>query len=70
MAKSLGYKKKVTAIFAKVKHLIQRFQAAATEDRIIWDSITLDVALDLLHNDFEMTIALFFYLGNKNLKEI
>ena len=30
----------------------------------------LVVALDILHNYFEMTIASLFYLGNKDLEEI
>lgn len=70
IAKPLGYKKKATAIFAKVKHLIQCLQAAVTEHRTIWDSITLVVAFNSLYNDFEMTTAPFLHLGNKNLKEI
>ena len=35
ITKPLGYKKKATAIFAKVKHLIQYLQATVTEYRII-----------------------------------
>lgn len=70
VAKSLGYEKKATAIFAEVKHLIQRLQGAVTEHRTIWDSITPDVALDSLHYDFEMTTAPLLHSGDKDLKEI
>lgn len=37
---------------------------------MIWDSITLVVVFDLLHNDFEMITTLLLYLGNKNIEEI
>ena len=70
VAKPLGYEKKSTAIFAEVKHLVQRLQAAVTEHRTIWDSITLVVALDSLHDDFEMTTAPLLYSGDKDLEEI
>lgn len=30
----------------------------------------LNVAFDLLHNDFDMAITPLFYLGNKDLEEI
>lgn len=40
------------------------------EHRTILDSITLVAALDSLYDDFEITIALFFYLGNKDFEEI
>ena len=35
VAKSLGYEKKATTIFAKVKQLVQQLQSAITEQRII-----------------------------------
>lgn len=70
MTKSLRYKKKVSIIFVKVKHFIQYFQIVIIEYKTIWDSITLIVALDLLYNNFEMTIASLFYLGNKDFEEI
>lgn len=70
IAKPFRYKKKATTIFAEVKHLVQRLQGAVIEYKTIWDSITLVVALDLLFNNFEMTIAPLFYLNNKDLEEI
>lgn len=70
VAKPLRYEKKVTAIFAEVKHLVQRLQGAVTEHRIIWDSITLVGALDSLHDDFEMTTAPLLHSGDKDLEEI
>ena len=70
VAKPLGYEKKATTIFAKVKQLVQRLQSAVTEQRSIWESITLVVAVNLLHNDFEMTTAPLLYSGNKDLEEI
>lgn len=70
MAKLLGYKKKITAIFAKVKYLVQHFQAAITEYRTIWDSITLVITFNSLYNDFEMTTTSLLHSSNKDLKEI
>ena len=70
VAKPLGYEKKATTIFAEVKQLVQRLQSAVTEERTIWESITLVVALDSLHDDFEMTTAPLLHSGDKDLKEI
>ena len=70
VVKPLGYEKRATTIFAEVKQLIQRLQSAVTEHRTIWDSITLVIALDLLHDDFEMTTAPLLHLGDKDLEEI
>ena len=70
VVKPLGYEKKATTIFAEVKQLVQRLQSAVTEHRRIWDSITLVVALDSLHDDFEMTTAPLLHSGDKNLEEI
>lgn len=70
MIKLFRYKKKATAIFVEVKHLVQYLPGAVTEQKTIWNSITLVVALDSLHNDFEMTIAPLFHLDNKDLEEI
>lgn len=70
IAKSFRYKKKATTIFAEVKQLVQRLQLALTEQKIIWKSITLVIALDFLHNDFKMTTALLLHSGDKNLEEI
>lgn len=61
IAKPLRYKKKVTAIFAKVKHLVQHLQVVIMGHKTIWDSITLIVALDSLHNNFEITTAPVFH---------
>ena len=36
----------------------------------MWNSITHVIALDSLHDDFEMTTALLLYSGDKDLKEI
>ena len=68
--KPLCYEKKATTIFAKVKQLVRRLQSAVLEQRTIWESITLVVALDSLHNNFEMTTALPLHSGDKDLKEI
>lgn len=70
MVKLFGYKKKVTAIFAEVKHLVQQLQAAVIEHRTIWDNIIFVIALDSLYNDFEMTITPLLYLSNKDLEKI
>ena len=70
VAKPLGYKKKATTIFAKVKQLVQQLQSAVTEQKTIWESITLVVALKLLHDNFEMTMAPFLHSSNKDFEEI
>ena len=53
-----------------MKQLVQRLQSAVTEHRTIWDSIILVVALDSLHDDFEMTTAPLLHSGDKDLEEI
>ena len=50
--------------------LIQRLQSAVTEHKTIRESIILIVALDLLHNDFEMTTTPLLHSGDKYLEEI
>ena len=68
--KPLGYEKKATTIFAEVKQLVQRLQSTVTEHRSIWDNIILIVALDSLHDDFELTIMPLLHFGDKDLEEI
>ena len=46
--KPLGYKKKATTIFAKLKALIQRLEAAVTPPQTIWDIMVIIIALDSL----------------------
>ena len=70
MAKPFRYKKKVIAIFIKVKYLIQYFKVVVIKNRIIRDSIMLVIILDSLHNTFEIKTVLLFYSCNKNLEEI
>lgn len=70
VAKPLGYEKKATTIFAQIKQLVQCLQLVVTEQKTIWENITLVVAFDSLHDDFEMTTALLLYFGNKDLEEI
>lgn len=65
----MGYKKKATFIFTEVKKLVQYFQLAITKDWTIWDSITLVVTLNFLHN-FEIKITSLLHLNNNDLKEI
>lgn len=43
---------------------------AVREHRIIEENITLVIALNFLHDDFEMTIALLLHLSNQDLEEI
>ena len=70
IVKLLGYEKKATTIFAEVKQLVQRFQSTLTQHRTIWNSITLVVAFESLHNEFEMTTAPLLHLGDKDIEEI
>ena len=41
-----------------------------TEQRTIWECITLVVAFDSLHDNFEMTTAPLLHSGDKDLEEI
>ena len=70
VAKPFGYEKKANTIFAEVKQLVQRLQSAVTDQRTIWENITLGIVIDSLHDDFEMTMALLLHSGDKNLEEI
>lgn len=70
MIKPLRYKNKAIVIFAKLKHLVQRFQRAVIEHKMIWDSIILIVVLNSLYNNFEIIIVFFFYSDNKDLEKI
>ena len=70
VVKLLGYEKKATTIFAEVKQLVHHLQSAVTEQRTIWNSITLVVALDSLNYDFEMTTAPLLHSGDKDIEEI
>ena len=70
VVKLLGYEKKVTTIFAEMKQLVQRLQSTVTKNRTIWDSITLVIALDSLHDNFEMNTRLLLHSGDKDFKEI
>ena len=53
-----------------MKQHVQRLQFAVTEQQTIWDSITLVVALDSLHDDFELITSPLLHLGDKNIMEI
>ena len=50
--------------------LVQRLQLAVTEQRTIWESITLVVTLDSLHDNFEMITAHLLHSDDKDLEEI
>ena len=70
VSKSLGYKKKANTIFAEVKQLVQWLQSAVTKYRTIWESLILVLALDSLHDNFEITTACLMHFGDKNLEKI
>lgn len=70
IAKSFGYDKKINTIFAEVTQLVQRLQLAVTEQRTIWESITLVIAFDKLHDDFEMITTPLLHFSDKDLEEI
>ena len=70
VAKPLGYEKKAITIIAEVKQLVQRLQSTVIKQRTIWESITLVVALDSLHDDFEMTTVPLLHSDDKDLEEI
>lgn len=70
VTKLLGYDKRAITIFAELKQLVQRLQSTVTKYGTIWDSITLVISLDFLHNDFKMANAPLLHSSNKDLKEI
>ena len=49
---------------------MQNLHLIVIEQRTIWESITLIVLLDFLHDNFDITTTTFFHFGNNNLKEI
>ena len=53
-----------------MKKLVQRIQSAVMEHQTIWDSLTLVVVLDSLHDNFEMTTTPLLHFGDKDLEEI
>ena len=69
VTKPLGYNKKANIIFAKVKQLVQTLQSIVTKQKTIWESITLVITLDSLHDDFEMTSIPLFYSSYKDLEK-
>lgn len=52
--KPKGYEKTITSIFADVRLLTKRLRAALTPNRDIYDSIAILIALDSIHDDFEI----------------
>lgn len=70
IVKPLGYKKRTTTIFGEVKQLVQCLQFAVTKYPTIWNSLTPIVTLDLLYDEFKMTIVPLLYSGNKNIEKI
>ena len=50
--------------------MVQRLQSAVVEQKTIWESIILIVALDLQHDNFEMPTAPLFHSGDKDLENI
>lgn len=49
---------------------MQQFQLVFIKQETIWESITLVVTFDLLHNDSKITTAFLFYFGGKDLEKI
>lgn len=68
--KPQGFEKPVMSIFADVRFLIKRLQAAITPDQDIWDSIVIVVALNSLHDNFEATTASMLEREDKTIEEI
>lgn len=64
------FKKSVVSVFANVRFLVKRLRSAITPNRDIWDSITIVVALNSLHNNFETTTTSMLESGDKTIDEI
>ena len=58
------------SIFVDVQFLIKRLRVAITPNRDIWDSIAIAVALDFLHDEFELPITTILEYGDKTIDEI
>ncbi len=65
------FEKSVTSHFSEVGVLVKQLRVAVTPNRDIWDSITMVVATDALHEEFEhVTSGLLEQEGEKSISEI
>lgn len=63
--KPKGYDKSVMQIFAEVRYLCKRLRMAMTLVRNLWDTIAIVIAVDTLHDDFEITVTSLLESGDK-----
>ncbi len=69
--KPKGFEKSVTSHFSEVGVLVKQLRAEVTPNRDIWDSITVVVATDALHEEFEhVTSGLLRQGRKKSISEI
>lgn len=68
--KSNRYDKPVMQIFAEVWYLYKYLLIAITLEWNLWDTIGIVIALDILHDDFDTTIASLLETGNKIIDQI
>ena len=70
ITKPKGYEKPVMQIFAEIKHLYKRLRLAMTPGQDLWDTITIVIALDSLHEDFDTTTTSLLEIGDKTIDQI
>lgn len=69
--KPKDFDKSVTSHFSKVGVLVKQLRAAVTSNRDIWDTLTIVVAINVLHNKFDYIISrLLGQGGKKSVAEI
>lgn len=68
--KSKRYNKLVIQIFAKVRYLCKHFHTKMTPGWNIWNTIAIVIALDTLHNNFDMTTTSLLKTGDKTIDQI
>lgn len=57
-------------IFTKVQYLCKRLQIAITLKQNFWDIIRIEIARDLLYNNFDTTTTSLLKVGNKIIDQI
>lgn len=68
--KPQGFEKPVMSRFADVQFLVKRLQAAITPNKDIWDSISIAVTLNSLHNDFNIITKSMLERKDKLINEM
>ena len=57
-------------IFAEIQYLYKYLRTAMTPNQDFWDTIVIVIALDFLHQDFDITTASLLETGDKTINKI